>query len=160
MTLSPEVQNLAALVDEYGWAKGFVRSKPDDPTSRIEFTFTVALDEKYQLPELMMYGLKEDVINGVIRGVIDHLVEAGGWKGVPLRLTGILNEHPVELRQVHPQHLPNIGVYNMAVRAATGRRPIPGMVQIFWPGRDGKFPWDPDATDAFVDQKRLDIPWP
>ena len=56
-------------------------------------------------------------------------------------------------------HLGEVGAINIMVRRETGRPPLAGMIQIFWPGDDGRFPWDPESTDDFKDQPRLDISW-
>ena len=45
------------------------------------------------------------------------------------------------------------------VRRRVSRPPLGGMIQIFWPGDDGLFPWEPDSTDEFRDQPRLDVSW-
>lgn len=160
LALHPELQVIDDLIKANGWAHGTMPSDPTNPNSKTAFAFTVGLDEKFGLPELICYGLKDEVYHGTFLGVIEQLVAAGGWTGKPTRLDGVLNEVPVELRSVDPQHVNLVAPHNREFRKATGRPPIPGMVQIFWPGSDGRFQWDPNATDAFPDQKRLDIPWP
>ena len=87
------------------------------------------------------------------------LVKEKKWTGAPLRMDGILNEAQVELRAVHPQHMGEAGAMNIMIRRETGRPPLQSMVQVFWPGDDGRFPWDPERTDPFRDQPRLDVPW-
>ncbi len=159
MTLAPELQPIADGVARDGWTKVYVRKDAANPESRILFTTTVGMQEKFGLPELVVFGLDQETVDGVIHNVAARLVREKLWTGQPLRMDGILNEADVELRAVHPEHLNFIGAMNIMVRRGTGRPPLQGMIQVFWPGDDGRFPWDPEATDEFHDQKRLDVSW-
>ncbi|HPF22975.1 MAG TPA: DUF4262 domain-containing protein [Hyphomonas sp.] len=159
MALSPELQTVAANVDRDGWTKVFVQKDPNDPNSRLLFTTTVGMQEKFGLPELVIFGLNRETVDGMIHNVAAKLVTEKKWTGAPLRMDGVLNEADVELRWVHPEHLGEVGAVNIMVRRETGRPPLGAMIQVFWPGDDGRFPWDPEKTDAFRDQPRLDVSW-
>ena len=159
MALSPELQAVAANVDRDGWTKVYVQKTPGDPASRILFTVTVGMQEKFGLPELVIFGLPKETVDGMIHNVAAKLVNEKKWTGAPLRMDGVLNEADVELRPVHPEHLGEVGAINIMIRRETGRPPLAGMIQVFWPGDDGRFPWDPESTDAFRDQPRLDVSW-
>ena len=159
MALSPELQPIADNLDRDGWTKVYVRRNAQDPASRILFTATVGMQEKFGVPELCVFGLSQETIDGMIHNVAAKLVQEKKWAGEPLRMDGVLNEADVELRAVHPEHLREVGATNIMVRRETGRPPLAGMIQIFWPGDDGRFPWDPESTDEFRDQPRLDISW-
>ena len=159
MALSPQLQTVADNVDRDGWTKVYIQSDPSDPNSRVLFTTTVGMQEKFGMPELVVFGLGRETAEGVIHNVAAKLVTEKKWTGQPLRMDGVLNEAEVELRAVHPEHLGEVGAVNITVRRETGRPPLAGMVQVFWPGDDGRFPWDPDSTDEFRDQPRLDVSW-
>jgi len=159
MALSPELQAVAANVDRDGWTKVYVQKTPGDPNSRILFTTTVGLQEKFGVPELVVFGLDRETVDGMIHNVAAKLVNEKKWTGAPLRMDGVLNEADVELRLVHPEHIGEVGAINIMIRQETGRPSMTAMLQIFWPGDDGRFPWDPESTDEFRDQPRLDISW-
>ena len=159
MALSPELQAIADNVTRDGWTKVYIQKTPGDPNSRILFTTTVGMQEKFGLPELVVFGLGRDTIDGMIHNVAARLVQEKEWTGAPLRMDGVLNEADVELRPVHAEHLGEVGAVNIMIRRETGRPPLGGMIQVFWPGDDGRFPWDPDSTDEFRDQPRLDVSW-
>ncbi|HPE48096.1 MAG: DUF4262 domain-containing protein [Hyphomonas sp.] len=159
MALSPELLPIAAGLDRDGWTKVYIQKTPGDPNSRILFTTTIGMQEKFGVPELVLFGLNQETIDGVIHNVAAKLVQEHKWTGAPMRMDGVLNEADVELRAVHPEHLNEVGAMNIMVRRETGRPPLMGMIQIFWPGDDGRFPWDPESTDPFRDQPRLDVSW-
>jgi hypothetical protein len=158
MALSPDLQMIADNVDRDGWAKVYIQKNPADPESRILFTVTVGMQEKFGLPELIVFGLKRETVDGVIHNVAAKLVQEKKWTGQPLRMDGVLNEVDVELRPVHAEHLAEVGAINTMIRRETGRPPLAGMIQVFWPGDDGLFPWE-ESTDEFRDQPRLDVSW-
>ncbi|MEZ6001209.1 DUF4262 domain-containing protein [Hyphomonas sp.] len=159
MALSPELQPVAASVDRDGWAKVYVQKDPADPKSKLLFTVTVGLQEKFGLPELVLFGLDPELADGMIHNVAARLVKEKLWAGQPLRLDGVIEGEEVELRSVHSEHLGEVGAINIMIRRETGRPPLAGMVQVFWSGDDGHFPWDAESTDDFRDQPRLDISW-
>ena len=159
MALSPELQPVAASVDRDGWTKVYVQKNPADPNSRLLFTVTVGLQEKFGVPELVLFGLNREMADGMLHNVAARLVKDKAWAGEPLRMDGVIEGEDVELRSVHDDHLGEVGAINIMVRRETGRPPLVGMIQVFWPGDDGRFPWDPDRTDDFRDQPRLDISW-
>lgn len=159
MALLPSLQAIADNVERDGWTKAYVQKDPTDPKSRLLFTVTVGMQEKFGLPELVVFGLNPETADGMIHNVAAKLVQEKKWTGQPLRMDGVLNEADVELRAVHPEHLGEVGAINIMIRRETGRPPLSGMIQIFWPGDDGRFPWDPDNKDAFNDQPRLDVSW-
>ena len=159
MALSPELQPVAARIDRDGWTKVYVQKDPADPNSRLLFTVTVGLQEKHGVPELVVFGLDREMADGMIHNVAARLVKDRSWTGQPLRLDGVLEGEEVELRSVHEEHFIEVGAINIMIRRETGRPPLAGMVQVFWPGDDGRFPWDPDSADEFRDQPRLDISW-
>ncbi len=152
------IESTRAHIDAQGWAKLHVRAVQGDPTSPIAYTISVGLDEKFGLPELLVFGLKEDTINPMFDRVITQLQAQGGWSGGPTRLNGVLDNLPVEVRAIDPDYIGKIFSHNIIFRKLTARPELTRAAQIFWPGRDGLFPWDADAQDDFYDQPRLDIP--
>lgn len=158
MPLSPALQKVAAALDRGEWTRTCLFEEDGNPKSRAVFTASIGLQEAYGLPELVMFGMTQEAADTIIHNVAAKLVRAGGWPGGPLQLDGVLENEPVELRTVHPANHPYVAAVNIVVRRETGRPEMKEMVQIFWPGNDGRFPWDPEATDRFPDQKRLDIP--
>ncbi len=158
MSLAADIQIAEEQIAKFGWTKAYWRSNPADLSSPIDFTVSIGLPEAFGLPELVMFGQQQATIDGVFENVIAQLRALPSWAGEPLRLTGVLNEVPVELRSVIPEHFP-IADMNAAFRKATGRAPLQALVQIVWPRPDGLFPWDAGASDLFPRQKRLDLSW-
>lgn len=160
MTLNSADQAIDDLVKMHGWTKLHARGTAGDPNSKIVFTTTVNLDEAHGLPELIIFGLEEDVMDAVIAGIIAKREAGFAWTGAPVQFDKILQDHPIELRALHPEPLNVLFERNIAYRKATGRPALTEAVQVFWPGKDGKFPWDEGHVDSFFDQPRLDIPRP
>lgn len=158
MALTPALQPVADALARGEWTKTYLFEEDGNPKSRAVFTATIGLQEVYGLPELVMFGMSREAADTIIHNVVAQLAKGAGWKGVPLQMSDIIEEELVELRAVHPAHYPAVAAVNIVVRRETGRPEMKEMVQIFWQGDDGRFPWDPDATDRFQDQKRLDIP--
>jgi hypothetical protein len=158
MTLAADFQIAESQIREHGWTKAYWRNDPGDPRSPIQYTVSIGLPEAFGLPELVMFGQKEVTIEGVFANVVNFLRTSHPWTGAPLRLTGVLNEVPVELRRVVPEHY-SIADINAAFRTATGRAPFSDLAQIIWPSPEGQFPWDPGAAGLFDHQRRLDISW-
>ena len=158
MALDPALQPIANHLEQMGWTKVYVPKNASRPDGRLLFTTTIGLQEQFGLPELVVFGFDRTMVDGIIHNVAAQLSRTG-WQGGPLQMDGILEDEPVELRTVHQEHFTDVGAVNIVIRRETGRPPLKEMVQIFWTGDDGRFPWDPDAEDDFRDQKRLDISW-
>ena len=129
MSLADDIQIAERQIRQFGWTKAYWRDNPTDPQSTIQFTVSIGLPEACGLPELVLFGQKQDTVDGVFANVVSILRTTHPWTGAPLRLTGVLNEVPVELRRVHTDHYA-IADVNAAFRRATGRAAIPDLAQI------------------------------
>ena len=88
MALSPELQPVADNLDRDGWTKVYIQKNPADPNSRLLFTVTVGMQEKFGLPELVIFGLDRETTDGMIHNVAAKLVQEKSWTGAPLRMDG------------------------------------------------------------------------
>ncbi len=151
MPASPE-EEIAADVKKHGWSAANVRDH--EPP----FLYSIGLMHTVKHPELIVFGLEP----GVAHGLISHLVgeiragsrfDDAGVSTFDLRGKTIA----VGLRRVHPTQHPLYLGYAMGYCREVM---LPGLdaVQVFWPDRNGKFPFDPGCELAvYQRQPRLDI---
>jgi hypothetical protein len=120
---------------EVGWA--VVGISGETP-----YAFTVGLWHSYELPELAMFGLREQDMQvwlnscvGLIRDRPVQIPDAEPFGGV-------LERFPVQLRAVDPS-------WHRALFAPMGAyygtSDVP-VRQLVWPDREGRWPWNPAAT--------------
>jgi hypothetical protein len=127
-------------VRRIGWS--VVTIIKDD--NRPEWAFSIGMWHTFGSPEIAMFGLRSpDMgiwINRVGRQVREGqpLIADGGLRH------GVLgNEFPVAVRSVHDSWHP------LLFAAAMNFCPLPPLpfVQLVWPDRHGRFPWEPGAGE-------------
>lgn len=113
--------------------------------------FTVGLWRSHRHPELVVFGLDgaqaEDLLD-----LLQEEIEQGNPCAAGASRAGILHQYPVAFRAVTADR---VAWFEPAVRFHGGAD-FP-MLQVFWPDRQGRFPWDEGAQEACRrGQPRLD----
>jgi hypothetical protein len=121
-------------VAEVGWAVVAV-------SGETPYAFTIGVWHSYELPELGMFGLREQDMQTWLNNCVRLLrCREPVADGKPF--TGVLDQFPVQTRSIHPSWhrslFPTIGGYY-------GTLEVP-VRQLVWPDRDGRWPWDSAAT--------------
>ncbi|GAB4137858.1 MAG: hypothetical protein Fur0037_03260 [Planctomycetota bacterium] len=129
--------HLAALADQHG---------------RVIGAFTVGLWSGHGHPEIAVFGLElnqaEDLLDA-----IQERVEQGESFAPGSRCEDLLRNYPCEFRAIDPAHL---RLFAPAVSFHGGTDF--SMLQLFWPDRQGRFPWSPGAREEHRRrQPRLDL---
>ncbi len=147
-------QKIAADVERVGWSA--ISISDVSPS----FVYTVGLMFSLGHPELIVFGLADEGYN--VLGAMVEDIRGGRSFASPGTYHGVLAQGSISTRPVHPsQHDPYLG-YAMGYCRERGRLGELEAVQVFWPDRAGRFPFDRDCDEAvWAAQPRLDQQvWP
>jgi hypothetical protein len=141
--------NTAELVTEHGWSATAVESSDDVPA----WAYTIGLWHSLGSPEVAMFGLRGPDMQRWIN-VIGRQIRDGRPLDPQRQLDGVLpGGFPLVVQPVHPGWYPFY--FGAAMRFYRHRPPLP-IVQVVWPDRDGRFPWDDGAgANCRANQPRL-----
>jgi hypothetical protein len=144
---------IAEAVRKYGWdAISINDHKPP-------FLYTVGLMETQKHPELIMFGLEANNTHALFSVMIREMSRGRRFAEPGIETVRIAEaEHRVGLRQVHPtQHRVYLG-FAMGFCRLIGRVGELEAMQVFWPDRNGKLPFEVGCElDVFVLQPRIDL---
>ncbi|MEV5079736.1 DUF4262 domain-containing protein [Streptomyces sp. NPDC056159] len=130
---------IAASVSEFGWHVMGVGAGGDAPA---DWAYSIGLWHTLRSPEVCVFGLR-------IETMMPILNVAGGeiHNGHPLEADqvrdDILNGYPVTVRPVHPSWYRDFFGAGIDYYQA----PPPPVMQLFWPDKEGRFPWDDQAEE-------------
>jgi hypothetical protein len=146
-------EEIAESVRKHGWdAISISDHKPP-------FLYSVGLMESQKHPELIMFGLEASNTHALFSKMIWDMGEGRRFTepGVETIRIGE-DEHRVGLRRVHPtQHQVYLG-FAMGFCRLVGRIGELEAMQVFWPDRSGKFPFDVGCElGVFELQPRIDL---
>ena len=139
---NPTEKKLLDDIDAFGWHGLHILGDDEYPP----FSYTVGLFHSYGHPELLIYGLPRDVAHAILR-----IAAQAAASGQPIDLSAptdaLLEGYdcafvPVPL-EAYPDH---VGF----ARWYYGDDTFP-VVQVVWPDKSGRFPWDADAPAGFDD---------
>ena len=135
------------LVAEHGWAVVAVPEDDEGPG----FAYSVGLAERFDHPEVAISGMPTDLMHRLVNDAAD-LVASGTTLAGGARTDALLVGYDCVVR---PVAAANFGEYLGAAERYYGRRSFEA-VQVFWPDRDGRCPWE--AGYASDEQARMDRP--
>jgi hypothetical protein len=147
-------KDIARTVSQHGWqAIGVFDDEPP-------FVYTCGLMTTFQHPEAIIFGLGSETGHSVLSSMV-HEMRRGQSFAAPGNYEGVLVDLPIAVRPVHrSQHELYLG-FAMGHCRYTGN---PGgllAVQVFWPDKAGKFPFDAGCDQvARTLQPRLDLAAP
>jgi hypothetical protein len=148
---SPE-QVIAENVERYGWHAISI-SDIAPP-----FVYTVGLMGTFAHPEAIIFGLEPRQAHAILSVVVKNL-RAGSRYEEAGKYDNVLKDNSIGVRQVHVSHHEHYLGYAMGFCRHIGRLGELQAVQLFWPDRDGRFPFEPNCDlDVYGCQPRLDIP--
>lgn len=123
-----------------------------DDGGEVVCAHTIGLARGGRHPELVVFGLDAEQSLAIFDAVLDE-IEAGRVFAAGEEVQGLLQRYPVALREVAQQ---NRAIFERAV-AFHGSADFP-MLQVFWPDKQGRFPWDPGVHEAVrADQPSLEV---
>lgn len=130
------------LVEQYGWAVIRVDAEAETP----DYAYSLGLFKTFRHPEVIIFGLDMDVLHELVN-VIGKQVAAGQRFEAPSLSPDVLEDYECAFRTVAPGAVHRY--MGAAVRYYDGDFPA---VHCLWPDRQGRFPWNPDAS---ADYRRL-----
>jgi len=144
-------------IEKHGWFGFHIGSGDADKT---EFEYTVGLTQR-NLPELIVFGLPWPFGHQVLRCAIDEIGRREPSDG--MRLDRVLQNYPVVLRALpdKPELRNSIACqtfsfYEDQVSTTWG---WPRFMQLVWPDKTGRFPWQADCDLlSMLCQSRI-LPW-
>jgi Domain of unknown function (DUF4262) len=139
-TLDRDEQDFVANIREFGWHSTSVLADDEGPG----FSYTTGFWLNLGVPEVILFSLDAQVAHDVLWDVYR---EAKNGREFPegVRLSDILGNADCFLMPVGQQHYAKHLGWN---RWFYGGDEFP-CVQLVWPDRRGRFPWQADADDAF-----------
>lgn len=130
-------EKIAWIVQEHGWAAEPVPPVDGDPP-RPGYTYTIGFETTYARPEVVIFGLTPVAARGLLQLVADQYA-AGLELPVGAVFVGLLdNDLPCALLAVDLSAHPGLAPAAAAHHGDAGFR----LVQLVWPDRAGRLPWD------------------
>ena len=128
-------------VRKFGWSSVGIAPADGVPP----WAFSVGLWHSLGSPEVAIFGLRNPDMQQWINTLAGQVKAGQALEvGDALRYGVLPNEFPVMLRSVHRSWYPSL--FGTALHFYNHRPPLP-FVQIVWPDRDGRFPWEQEAGE-------------
>jgi hypothetical protein len=144
-------QEIARSVAENGW---HAISVTDCFPS---FVYTCGLLTTFQHPELVVFGLEQHTAYSTLAVMVESLRNGQLFTQIGT-YNGVLDEWSIAVRRVHPTQFEIYLGYSMAHCRHMGNPGGLAALQVFWPDKQGRFPYESDC-DLKVCQlpPRLDL---
>ena len=140
-SLDEAEQKFVASIREHGWFRTSVFGDGDGPG----FSYTTGFWSSARQPELIMFGMKSEIAHDVFWDLF-HDAKAGRAVPTGVRASGVFANLPAYAFQVAVRHYSdNLGWS----RWFYGGDDFP-CLQIVWPDRAGRFPWENGFDRAFA----------
>jgi hypothetical protein len=136
-------EQLMANIAAHGWHFVHVAAEENSPP----FVFTIGLFEKRNHPEIILMGLPPQAAHGILN-VLMVKIFGGGERMEPFaRHDDVTETFPITFVPVAFEHYEEyLGYANWYYGSLPG--PYPAL-QLVWPDKSGKFPWEPGYEEAF-----------
>lgn len=123
-------------IAKYGWHCLSVNACEGEDGS--PFTYTIGLQATFDHPEIMIFGLGNDVAHGILTDCVD-LIKRGSRFHPNEEHSGVIGgDYTVVFKKVLDEHLPEY--FGVASRYY-GITPFSALI-MFWPNKEHHFPWD------------------
>ena len=139
--MDPADAKLLADVEQFGWHMITVSEDDQGPG----FTYTIGLFYSYSHPEVIVFGLPNQAMQGVV-DCIAGLVKGGVRFGDGDESDEVLDGYVCTFRRVLPAHYPaHLGYAKWFYKS----REFPA-IQCVWPDKAGHFPWQAECEPGIV----------
>lgn len=140
VSLSEHEQRFCENIEKYGFAITNVFEDASGPS----FSYSTGFWQKFELPEVIIFGHSSDIAGQMLWNLFDELVTGRELKGGS-ESTEILDNHVCKFRVLLEEqrllHLTWSDWYYC-------RKPFPSL-QMFWPDAEGRFCWDTRVSEDF-----------
>ncbi|MCG7609465.1 MULTISPECIES: DUF4262 domain-containing protein [Mycobacterium] len=129
---------ISANVADHGWHVMGVGGGGETPA---DWAYSIGLWHTLRSPEVCLFGLRIETMMTIVNVAgqearDDRPLESGQVRD------DILDHYSVGVREVHPSWYRDF--FGAGIDFHQARFPV---VQMFWPDRDGRFPWDEQAQE-------------
>lgn len=132
-------EEIKRIIGEYGWYVAMFKEEPPLPA----FAYTIGLWDNYGHPEIISFGLDLDVLGSIINDAGAKVKD-----GQPIELDIDQDDHlesfPVRFRSVAPENIRDHFGYARWYHQYKEFK----AVQLFWPDKNGYFPWQNEYDHA------------
>jgi hypothetical protein len=145
--------NIAQLAQKHGWAAVGV-SDGCPP-----FVYSVGLLPTFKHPELIVFGLEGGTAHTILSQMVNRIRYKESFAG-PAAVSNVLaGDRLLAIRAVHTTQIETYFAHSMLYCLLMGvEGELPAM-QLFWPDKNGKFPFDAGCDlGVHALQPRLDVP--
>jgi hypothetical protein len=145
-------RRVLADIEEHGWHA--IAINDEDPSP---YVFSVGIMHTLGHPELVMFGLDPELMHDVLWTAYRD-VQSGRRIDADGLYEGLIEGYAVAAREVHGSwHAHYLG-YAQWHRRYVGKRGTLRAMQLVWPDKAGRFPWEDGCHASVVDlQPRLDL---
>ncbi len=127
-------------VREYGWHACLIEEDVAGPG----FIYSIGIFKTFKKPEIIVFGIPTKVGHTLITTAADRFKEGGTLPlGVPV--DEFLTGYPVVFKEVHSSQYREYFGYGLWYYDG----PKFPALQLFWPDKEGKFPWDAGFAQKF-----------
>jgi hypothetical protein len=141
---SPDLTEAQRLVLADIAANGCYLAAVPELAGRPGYAYTAGLQHTYGHPELIVFGLGEEVAGDLLEALVEAI--AGGARfAAGQRCDGFLRGYPIGFRAVHPSR------FERFLPAAVWAFPDGDRtaLQVVWPDQQGRMPWDAGVREVF-----------
>ncbi|MFD8253764.1 DUF4262 domain-containing protein [Streptomyces werraensis] len=131
--------HIAANVTDHGWHVMGVGAGDEAPA---DWAYSIGLWHTLRSPEVCIFGLRVETMMSVLN-VAGREIHNGHPLEPDQRRDDILNGYSVAVRPVHPSWYRSFFGAGIDFYQAP---PFP-IMQLFWPDKEGRFPWDDRAQE-------------
>jgi len=121
-------------VEKYGFHKALL----EDDGYLPGFVYSIGLYKTYQHPEIMIFGLKTDVMNHLLHSLAEEIKKGVKFK-TGIDYNGIISDYPIRFIEVAKEHYPDYLGYCGWFYNRTFDFPT---YQLVWTDKEGNYPWD------------------
>ncbi len=146
-------EEIAEVVREHGW---FAASVSDHEPP---FLYSIGLMQTCDHPELIAFGLEPSLAHPLVSSLVREIRGGATYAHPGTAVVPFGGDFRVGFRAVHPTQHPLYLGFAMGYCRFIGRPGELQAMQVFWPDREGRLPFEPGCDlDVFQLQPRLDIP--
>ena len=137
-------EKIKADVTKYGWHVGLFEADDGNPS----FAYTIGLWKTYKHPEIICFGLSTDILSKVLNDA-GNIVKGGEVIELEKDNHDIFEGVPAQFISVDQNRIADFFGYGMWFY---DYQDFPA-IQMIWPDKNGKLPWDADFDNAIKDKQ-------
>ena len=114
------------------------------------FAYTIGLYENYGRPEIIVFGLKTELM-GILLNHAQDLLRDNGVLLPNILYEGFIDGYPIQFLEVKDEHFPDYFGYGGWYR---GNFDYPAL-QLVWPDKESKWPWEEGFDERWTRKQKL-----